>query len=423
MDKSVKSKIGWIVGAVLGLLLINGGMLYLFPGKFSIIAYALFLFIPLALAIVVIFTKFSLLFIKDIEEGKEESLLLQERQKEIVENMVEGLVVHNSRGKILTVNAAAENFLNLNRTDLVGKTADTITGHSNLFQVLFNDLKDGEIFEHSFSDEKGQEFSYQIIKVTLNKERGEILKIIRDVTRSKYLDKMKNEYITIMSHKFLTPLTNIKWAADFVLNNDKDTERNKGNIKNIIDNADKLVKLTSYLLDITEIEEGLFGYNFEKLDMDNIMNEAVQNCSAESNQKRIKVTYHRTNGGNYVVSGDKARLNVAISNYLDNAIKYTPENGQVDISMEENGKELKVSVSDTGIGVSPESARLLFSKFFRDKWAKSLHTEGSGVGLFIVKNIIEHHGGKVGYLNGDGKGSIFYFTLPLYENLSTISPQ
>ena len=114
MDKSVKSKIGWIIAAVFGLLFINGGTLYLFPGRFSIIAYALFLFIPLALAIVVIFTKFSLLFIKDIEEGKEESQLLQERQKEIVENMVEGLVVHNSRGKILSVNATAENFLNLN---------------------------------------------------------------------------------------------------------------------------------------------------------------------------------------------------------------------------------------------------------------------------------------------------------------------
>lgn len=417
MNRSGKNKIGWIIVAVLALALINGAVLYLFPGKFSIFAYIFFLFIPLMVAVAIIFTKFSLLFIKDIEEGKEESLLLQERQKEIVENMMEGLVVHDSKGKILIVNAAAENFLGTNGSELIGRTADKISKSSGLLSVLFNDLKEGEIFEHSFSDENGQELSYQIIKVTLNKKRGEILKIIREVTRFKYLDKMKNEYITIMSHKFLTPLTNIKWSADFLLNNSEDTERRNGNVKNILDNADKLVKLTSYLLDITEIEEGLFGYNFEKLDMNIIAESVVQSVSDSAGQKGIEIIYRKPKSGNYAVSGDKARLSVAVSNYLDNAVKYTPENGKIEILLEENGDDLRMSVSDTGIGVSPESARLLFSKFFRDKWAKSLHTEGSGLGLFIIKNIIEHHGGKAGYLGGGvgGKGSTFYFTLPLYK--------
>lgn len=418
MSKSDKSKIIWIIVAVLALLFSNGMIFHFFPGKFPIFAYVIFLFIPLAVAVAVIFTKFSLLFIKNIEEGKEESLLFQERQKEIVENMVEGLVVHDSKGKILTVNMAAENFLGMKGVELVDKTAEKITNQSNLFKVLFNNFKEGEIFEHSFVDEKGQEFSYQIIKAVLNEKRGEVLKIIRDVTRSKYLDKMKNEYITIMSHKFLTPLTNIKWSADFLLSNGEDVERGKGNIKNILDNADKLVKLTSYLLDITEIEEGLFGYNFEKLDMNSLVESAIEGVIDASKQKRIEIIYHKPKGGNYVVSGDKVRLGVAISNYLDNAVKYTPENGKIEIFMEENGDNLRFSISDTGIGVSPESSRLLFSKFFRDKWAKSLHTEGSGLGLFIIKNIIEHHGGKSGYLGGgvNGKGSTFYFTLPLYKS-------
>lgn len=420
MNRSDKNKIGWVIVAVLALVLMNGAIFRLFPGKFSILVYILFLFIPLMVAVVIIFTKFSLLFIKDIEEGKEESLLLQERQKEIVENMMEGLVVHNSNGKILIVNAAAENFLGMKGGELIGRTADKISKSSGLLSVLFNDLKEGEVFEYSFSDEKGQELSYQIIKATLSKKRGEVLKIIREVTRFKYLDKMKNEYITIMSHKFLTPLTNIKWSADFLLNNSEDIERREGNVKNILDNADKLVKLTSYLLDITEIEEGLFGYNFEKLDMNAIVESAVQSVIDTTKQKGIEIIYHKPKSGNYIVSGDKIRLGVAVSNYLDNAVKYTPENGRIEILLEENGNDLRMSVSDTGIGVSPESARLLFSKFFRDKWAKSLHTEGSGLGLFIIKNIIEHHGGSAGYFRGGvgGKGSTFYFTLPLYKDKS-----
>lgn len=415
MSKSVKSKISWIIIAVLAFAFINGALFYFYPGNFSIFAYVFFLFIPLAAAIIIIFTKFSLLFIKNIEEEKEESLLLQERQKEIVENMAEGLVVHNLKGKILIMNAVAERFLGIKMSDVRNKTDNDLKNFSNWFKILFQDLKEGETFDYSFSDKDGQNFDYQIIKITLNKERGEILKIIRDVSRTKYLDRMKTEYITIMSHKFLTPLTNIKWSADFLLGDATDVKKREDNIKNILNNADRLVKLTSYLLNIAEIEEGLFGYNFQKLDMNSLVEEVIQSYEEESSQKGIKIIYHKPKGGHYFVRGDKSRLNAAVSNYLDNSIKYTPKDGEVEISMEESGGELKVSLNDNGIGISPESVQSLFSKFFRDERARSVHTEGSGIGLFIVKNIIERHGGKVGYLADDDKGSTFFFTLPLYK--------
>lgn len=394
-------------------------MFYLYPGNFSAFAYILFLFVPLGIAVVVIFTKFSLLFIKNIEEEKEESLLLRERQKEIVENMVEGLVVHDSKGKILSMNVAAENFLGVKRSDIKNKSLDEVKNMSELFKVLSKDLKDGEVSECSFNDKDGQEFDYQIIKITLSKERGEILKIIRDVTRAKYLDRMKSEYVTIMSHKFLTPLTNIKWSADFLLSDDIDVNRKKENVGNILNNAEKLVKLTSYLLNITEIEEGLFGYNYEKIDMNVLIEEVVQSYADEGKRKDIKINYSKLGNNIYFVSGDKSKLSAVVANYLDNAVKYTPNGGSVDISMEKNEKTLKVVVHDSGIGISPESTQSLFTKFFRDKRAKSVHTEGSGIGLFIVKNVIERHGGKVGYLGNGENGSTFFFTLPLYKEGST----
>ncbi|MBU6431135.1 MAG: PAS domain S-box protein [Patescibacteria group bacterium] len=414
MSKSIKLKNIWIVLGI-AFVLINGALFYLYPGNFSIFAYVLFLFIPLAAAIVIIFTRFSLLFIKDIEEEKEEKKLLQERQRDIFENITEGLVVHDPRGKILTMNAAAEQFLGIKEAEIKTRPVEEIKNYSDLSKAIFEDLKEGEIFEYSFDKGSGEKFDYQIIKITLNKERGESLKIIRDVSRSKYLDRMKTEYVTIMSHKFLTPLTNIRWSTDFLLGNSADAKKNEENLKNILNNVERLVKLTSYLLDIAEIEEGLFGYNFEKLDMSLLIEETVKNFSDDSKQKKISLIYHKPKGGHYLVSGDRNRLSVAISNYLDNAIKYTPENGQVEIFLGKTADELKVSVADNGIIISPESARLLFSKFFRDKWAKSLHTEGSGLGLFIVKNIVERHGGKAGYLADDHRGSTFFFTLPLYK--------
>ena len=378
-------------------------------------AYVLFIFVLLIAVVLFVFARFSFLFLRRIDEKEEEGKLLQERQKEMVENMVEGLVVHDADGKILSANGTAETFLGTPIADLKGKKSNEVNNASQLLRALFMPMKDREEFEVSFKNERGQDFFYQIIQVPLSKERGEVLKIIRDVSRAKYLDRMKSEYVTIMSHKFFTPLTNIKWAAGVLAAKDLDEQKKQGNIKNIIDNADKLIEFTSHLLNITEIEEGLFGYKFEKTDMGELTKSAASNYSKEITRRGITISYNDLRENFYLVKGDRNRLETAVANYLDNAVKYTSDGGTVELSLKKDKDNVWFSVKDNGVGVSPESAPDLFTKFFRDKRAKEVHTEGSGVGLFIVKNIIEKHGGKVGYDPIKTGGSLFYFTLPVYK--------
>lgn len=378
-------------------------------------AYILFVFVPLIVAVLIVFARFSLLFLKKIDEGEEEGKLLRERQKEIVENMVEGLVVHSSDGRILSINGAAEKFLNVRDIDVKGKKIGGIENPSQLLRAIFMSMEDRKEFSFSFKDNAEQELFYQIIQVPLSKERGEILKIIRDVSRAKYLDRMKNEYITIMSHKILTPLTNIKWAAGILSGNDLDEQKKQASAKNITDNANKLIEFTSHLLSITEIEEGLFGYKFDKVDMADLAEEVVKNYQQEALQRNIKISADGLKNNFYFVKGDKNRLNAAMANYIDNAVKYSPNGGNVEVSLHQDKYTLWFAVKDGGVGVSPETIGSLFTKFFRDKRAKAVHTEGTGAGLFIVKNIIEKHGGKVGYDPLKSGGSMFYFTLPVYK--------
>ena len=377
--------------------------------------YILLILVPLIAAVLIVFARFSLLFLKKIDEGEEEGKLLRERQKEIVENMVEGLVVHGADGRILSVNGAAEQFLSVQYPDVKGKKIGEIENPSQLLRAVFTPAEDRKEFTFSFKDDLEQELFYQIIQVPLSKERGEILKIIRDVSRAKYLDKMKNEYITMMSHKILTPLTNIKWAAGVLSGNDLGEEKKQRSVKNITDNANKLIEFTSHLLNITEMEEGLFGYKFEKVDMVELVDEAIKNHMEEVVQHNIKIIFNDAKTVSLFVKGDKNRLNTAIANYLDNAIKYTPNGGNIEVSLHKDRYTLWFAIKDTGIGISPESVGSLFTKFFRDKRAKAVHTEGTGAGLFIVKNIIEKHGGKVGYDPIKTGGSLFYFTLPVYK--------
>ena len=377
--------------------------------------YILLIFIPLIAAVLIVFARFSLLFLKKIDEGEEEGKLLRERQKEIVENMVEGLVAHTVDGRILMVNEAAEKFLNVQFADIKDKNIAEINNPSQLLIAVFMPMEDRKELAFSFKDSFEQELFYQIIQVPLSKKKGEILKIIRDVSRAKYLDRMKNEYITIMSHKILTPLTNIKWAAGVLSGNNLDERKKQGSVKNITDSANKLIEFTSHLLKITEIEEGLFGYKFEKVDMAELAEEAIKNYQQEASQRDIKISAGDLRKNFYFVKGDKNRINAAMTNYIDNAVKYSPDGGQIEISLQQDKYILWFNVKDNGIGVSPEMANSLFTKFFRDKRAKAVHTEGTGAGLFIVKNIIEKHGGKVGYDPVKKGGSIFYFTLPVYK--------
>ena len=415
MAKIDKKKIRLIAGVLAAIALTNGAMLYLYPQSFSIFAYVLFIFVPLIAIVLIVFARFSLLFLKKIDEEEEEGKLLRERQKEIVENMVEGLVVHSADGRILSVNGAAEKFLNTRYFDIKGKNIGEIDSPSQLLKAIFSPMEDKKELDFSFKDELEQELFYQIIQVSLSKERGEILKIIRDVSRAKYLDRMKNEYITIMSHKILTPLTNIKWAAGILSGQDLDERKKQGSVKNITDNANKLIEFTSHLLSITEMEEGLFGYKFEKVDIADLTEEVVKNYQQEALQRDIKILTDGLQKNFYFVKGDKNRLSAAMANYIDNAVKYSPNGGKIEVSLHKDRYTLWFSVKDGGVGVSPESAGSLFTKFFRDKRAKAVHTEGTGAGLFIVKNIIEKHGGKVGYDPIKSGGSLFYFTLPVYR--------
>ncbi|MCK6462977.1 MAG: PAS domain-containing sensor histidine kinase [Candidatus Pacebacteria bacterium] len=416
MSSLNKRKIAWITSGVASLVLINLLVLKLYPGDFPAIVSIIFILIPFLGAIALIFFRFSVLFLKRIAEKEEEEKLLREREKEIVENMVEGLVVHNKEGRILVLNTAAEKMAGVGKARLKGRKFSEVTKLSPLLEAVAMDTKEDDDFEYSLKDKNGREMIYQISKAELSRTRGEILKIIRDVSRARYLDKMKTEYVTIMSHKFLTPLTGIKWAAAALAGAELDETKKRESVKSILDNAEKLVKFTSYLLEITEVEEGLFVDRFEMVDLAELVEGAIKNYKQESRQKKLSVAFNDSKGGVFVARGDRLRLATAISNYLNNSIKYTPDGGKIDLSLRESGGVIKFSIKDDGIGVLPESAPSLFTKFFRDRLAKEVHTEGSGIGLFIVKNIIERHGGAVGYEpNKDGKGSTFYFTLPAYK--------
>lgn len=409
----MKNNIYLIIAGVFGFIILNTALFYVYPGKFLTLAYVMFLIVPLITALVIVFARFSFLFTSRISEQEDEKKLLRERQEEIIENMIEGLVVHDMSGKIYSVNSTAEKFLNISADKLLYRTYSQIQNKTSLLQTLFEDkdLTNKTERESSFKDKHGKEYVFKIISVELNKKRGEILKIIRDISREKHLDKMKSEYITVMSHKFLTPLNGIKWIAPSLLQDDIDKGDKTRFINNIIKSTDRLIELTSLLLKITEMEEGNFGYKFKNINLVEIVRQSVKDRKDDIKKKNIKLSFESKEPVLEVVA-DKDRIKVVVDNFIDNAIKYTKERGEIDILLEKDGDGAKFSIKDNGIGISKEAQENIFTKFVRDDRAIAMHTEGSGLGLFIAKNIIEEHKGKVGFISSENGGSTFFFILP-----------
>src|ERR671921_1408053 len=228
-------------------------------------------------------------------------------------------------------------------------------------------------------------------------------------------DKMQREFINIAAHELRTPIMPILGEAEFIehqFNHKRKTvEIEKEQVSMIIRNAKRLDRLASDILDVAKIESQSLKLNKERFNLKDVLESAVQDlvdyiANNNENNPSLRVLYKVSD---VIVEADKERITQVISNLLSNALKFTEE-GYISISTEKKGKDILVTVKDTGVGIDPEVLPRLFSKFI----TKS--EKGTGLGLYISKNIIERHGGKIwAENNADGKGAAFTFSIPVSD--------
>ena len=226
-------------------------------------------------------------------------------------------------------------------------------------------------------------------------------------------DKMQKEFINIAAHELRTPIMPILGEAEFIehqFNNKRKTvEIEKEQLSLIIRNAKRLDRLASDILDVSKIESQSLKLNKERFNLKEVLSAAVQDLRDHiakniGNNPSLKVLYK---ADDIIVSADKERISQVISNILSNALKFTEE-GYISISTERKGKDVIITVKDTGVGIDSEILPRLFSKF------TTKSEKGTGLGLYISKNIVERHGGKIWAANNaDGKGATFIFSIPI----------
>jgi len=245
-------------------------------------------------------------------------------------------------------------------------------------------------------------------KTRIQKEATETRALLR-------LNTLKAEFISTVSHELRSPLTPIVGFSELLSATTIDADRVRDMGAEILRHAQRMQRLVDDLLDVSHMEAGRFRLDMVDVDLGQLLERTVTEIARQSDHH--EVAYHSV-GALPVIRGDPLRLRQVIDNLLTNAIKYSPEGGQIDVTAFQRGTEVVVAVRDQGIGLPPDKLGRLFEKFYRVDNALAHRVRGSGLGLAIVKHIIDAHGGRVWVESELGRGSTFTFSLPL-----TAAPQ
>ena len=239
---------------------------------------------------------------------------------------------------------------------------------------------------------------------------------LRDITRERELDKMKTDFISVVSHELRTPLTSIKGYTDLLLSGaaGENSEIQSEFLSIIQLSTTRLSNLINDILDISRIESGTLKIKHEPIDYRHIVADTLRLMKAAADAKQISMDAALP-AAIPPVRGDADKVTQVLTNLVSNAIKYTPEGGWVKVSLEVTGEaSVTTCVADSGIGVAPEDQSKLFQRFFRADNSSTREAGGTGLGLVIAKTLIELMGGAIWLESEPGRGSRFYFTLPLF---------
>lgn len=237
-----------------------------------------------------------------------------------------------------------------------------------------------------------------------------IIKGFEDLAQA---NRLKTEFVNIASHQLRTPLTGIKWTLELIRQAEDMTDQEKSEkLSEIEENNERMIRLVNDLLDVARIEQGRINLKPQKVFLDEMTQSLIKEYQGLAKASNIKIILEAESDIPFVVI-DPQGIGLVLRNLLDNAIRYTQGGGTIRIKLTKEGKFIRCEIQDEGVGIPENDQKSIFQKFFRSQNVMKYQTIGTGLGLFIAEAFIKESNGKIDFWSEEGKGSTFWFELPI----------
>ena len=335
----------------------------------------------------------------------------------ILSAMDEGLVALDRGGHVVLLNDAGRSILDRNATEGVGAHLGELTQESELLAAADSCLAEGQRREgeiRSAVADAPAVVHYVATPVLDPSGAAEMaVLVLRDVTALRRLEQVRRDFVANVSHELKTPLTTMRGYLEAVLDEPAmPAEQRRSFLEKAGRSTARLAAIVSDLLDLARLERGPEELGSDPIDMDSLAADCVRAVKADAEERRVRIEMHVPEA-HTVVRGDDQSLVTAVTNLLDNAVKYSPEGGLVTVRLVQHDGQAWLTVSDQGPGIPPQEQERIFERFYRVDKDRSRQLGGTGLGLSIVKNVVLAHGGEVWVESTLGEGSQFHLRLPL----------
>jgi len=334
--------------------------------------------------------------------------------KAILNSTPDPVLVTDHRNRLLLTNRAAAVALGQTEDAAsdIGRKTEQVIKLRPLLALLESTTTEKQSAEIVLADKRTYLATASSVMVE-GRQIGRVC-IMRDVTHFKELDTMKSEFVATVSHDLRSPLTLMRGYATMLEMVGELNEQQQGYVKKIISGVENMSRLVNNLLDLGRIDLGV-GLQVENVSVLDIIERATSALQLQATQKNIVLSVEFSKDMPNTVEADQALLHQAVYNLVENAIKYTPDNGRVVVRTSSQPGYLIFAIEDSGIGIAVDDLPRLFEKFYRGKQREARAQHGSGLGLAIVHSIATNHGGRVWVDSVVGKGSTFYLQIPLIQ--------
>jgi len=332
----------------------------------------------------------------------------------ILASMAEGVLVIDSKGEIVLMNPSLRKTFLIDQTP-EGKRPLEVIRNVKIQEIVERTLQNKEKIiseELTLTVPEEKYLKVNAVPIEWDGENEGAILVFHDITELRRLERIRQDFVANVSHELRTPISSIKGYAETLLDGAIDDKENLRKFVEIIDrDSQRLAGLIDDLLDLAKIESGKMKMTLQSLDIREVIRRTLSIIEKQARAKSLDISCDFSENLPEVL-GDETRLSQVVLNLLDNAIKYTPQGGQIGIEVLAADPFVQVNVADTGLGIPEKDLSRVFERFYRVDKARSRELGGTGLGLSIVKHIVQSHGGEVWVKSQLEKGSVFSFIIP-----------